>query len=127
MKKTSVLLADRHPALVESLRDLLKIMFDAVVIVSDEDSLIETLDRFDPDLVVVDLEMSVTGEQNVASLLNRYDSELKFIVLSTREGREVMEKCKRSGASGYILKRSSAGNLIRAVETVQNGGTFFSA
>ena len=63
MKKTSALLADRHPALVESLRDLLKIMFDAVVIVSDEDSLIETLDRFDPDLVVVDLEMSVTGNR----------------------------------------------------------------
>jgi DNA-binding NarL/FixJ family response regulator len=127
MKKTSVLLADRHPALVESLRDLLETMFETVVIVSNEKSLIETLDRFGPDLVVVDLEMSVTGVQNVADLLNRYDPELKFIVLSTHEGREVMEKCKSSGASGYILKRSSAGNLIKAVEAVQNGGMFFSA
>ena len=53
MKKTSVLLADRHPALVESLRDLLETMFETVVIVSNEKSLIETLDRFGPDLVVV--------------------------------------------------------------------------
>ena len=105
MKKTSVLLVDRHPALVESLRDLLKAMFDTVVMVSDEKSLIETLDRFGPDLVVVDLEMFVTGEQNVVNLLNRYDPELKFIVLSTHEGREVMEKCKSSGASGYLLTR----------------------
>ena len=127
MKKTSVLLADRHPALVESLRDLLETMFETVVIVSNEKSLIETLDRFGPDLVVVDLEMSVTGEQNVASLLNRYDPELKFIVLSTHEGTEVMENCKSSGASGYILKRSSAENLIKAVEAVQNGDTLFSA
>ena len=127
MKKTSVLLVDRHPALVESIRDLLKAMFDTVVMVSDETSLIETLDRFGPDLVVVDLEMFVTREQNVVNLLNRYDPELKFIVLSTHEGREVMEKCKSSGASGYILKRSSAENLIKAVEAVQNGGTFFSA
>ena len=127
MKKTSVLLVDRHPALVESIRDLLKAMFDTVVMVSDEKSLIETLDRFGPDLVVVDLKMPVTGEQNVANLLNRYDPELKFIVLSTHEGREMMEKCKSSGASGYILKRSSAGNLVKAVEAVQNGGTFFSA
>jgi DNA-binding NarL/FixJ family response regulator len=94
--------------------------------VSDEESLIETLDRFDPDLVVVDLGMPVTRDQNVADLLNRYDPELKFIVLSTHEGREVMERCKSSGASGYILKRSSAGNLIKAVETVENGDTFFS-
>ena len=127
MKKTSVLLADRHPALVESLRDLLETMFETVVIVSNEKSLIETLDRFGPDLVVVDLELFVTRGQNVVNLLNRYDPELKFIVLSTHEGTEVMENCKSSGASGYILKRSSAENLIKAVEAVQNGGTFFSA
>lgn len=127
MKKTSVLLVDRHPALVESIRDLLKAMFDTVVMVSDENSLIETLDRFGPDIVVVDLKMPVTGEQDVANLLNRYDPELKYIVLSTHEGREMMEKCKASGASGYILKRSSAGSLVKAVEAVQNGGTFFSA
>ena len=127
MKKTSVLLADRHPALTESIRDLLETLFDTVVMVSDEKSLIETLHRFGPDLVIVDLEMPVTEVQNVANLLNRYDSELKFIVLSTYEGREVMGKCISSGASGYILKRSSAENLIKAVEAVQNGGTFFSA
>ena len=127
MKKTSVIFADRHPALVESIRDLLETLFDTVVMVSNEESLIGTLDRFTPDLVVVDLAMSVTRAQNVADLLNRYDPELKFIVLSTFEGREVMENCKSSGASGYILKRSSAGNLIKAVEAVQNGGTFFSA
>ena len=127
MKKTSVLLADRHPALTESIRNLLETLFDTVVMVSDEKSLLETLNRFGPDLVVVDLEMPVTGVQNVANLLNRYDPELKFIVLSTHEGRAVMEKCKTCGASGYILKRSSAENLIKAVAVVQNGGTFFSA
>ena len=126
MKKTSVLLADRHPSLVEGLRNLLETMFDTVVMVSNEKSLIETLDRFDPDLVIVDLGMPVTRAQNVADLLNRYDPELKFIVLSTHEERKVMESCKFSGASGYILKRSSADNLIKAVEAVQNGGTFFS-
>jgi DNA-binding NarL/FixJ family response regulator len=126
MRKTSVLLADRHPAMVESLRNLLETMFDTVVMVSDEESLIETLDRFAPDLVIVDLGMPVTRDQNVADFLNRYDPELRFIVLSTHEGREVMEACKSSGASGYILKRSSAENLIKAVEAVQSGGTFFS-
>jgi DNA-binding NarL/FixJ family response regulator len=92
MKKTSVLLVDRHPALVESIRDLLETLFDTVVMVSDERSLIETLYRFDPDLVVVDLFLPVSQEQNVAALLNRYDPELKFIVLSDHEGREVMRR-----------------------------------
>lgn len=126
MKKTSVLLADRHPSLVESIRDLLETLFDTVIMVSDDKSLIDTLDRFDPDLVVVDLSLPVTQAQNVAALLNRHDPKLKFIVLSNNEEREVMERCRSLGASGYLLKRSSAGNLITAVEAVQNGGTFFS-
>jgi DNA-binding NarL/FixJ family response regulator len=126
MKKTSVLLADRHPALVESIRDLLGVLFDTVVMVSDEKSLIEALDRFDPDFVVADLALPVTGAENVAALLNQHSPVLKFIVLSDIEGRQVMENCKASGASGYILKRSSAKNLIKAVEEVQKGGTYFS-
>jgi DNA-binding NarL/FixJ family response regulator len=126
MKNTSVLIVDRHPALMEGLRDLLETMFHSVIIVSDERSLLDMLDRFAPDIVVVDLELPVKGTQNVADLLNRYDPEVKFIVLSTHEGREIMERCKSSGASGYILKRSSAELLIKAVEAVQDGGTFFS-
>ncbi len=126
MKKTSVLLADRHPALVESIRDLLGTLFDTVVMVSDEKSLIETLDRFKPDLVVVDLAVSEAYAENVAALLHRHDPELKFIILSNHEGKEVMENCIASGASGYILKRSSARDLIEAVEQVQKGSTYFS-
>ena len=126
MKKTSVLLADRNPALVESIRDLLGSMFDTVVMVSDENSLIETLNRFGPDLVIVDLEMPVTRVQNVASLLNQFNPEQKFIVLINHKGSELIDICKSSGALGCILKHSSADNLIKAVEAVQNGGTFFS-
>jgi len=126
MKQTSVLLADRHPALMESIRDLLGALFDTVVMVSDEKSLVETLSRFNPDLVVAALAIPVTGAENVASLLNKYDPEIKFIILGDHEEREVMESCKRSGASGYILKRSSARDLIKAVEAVQNGNTYFS-
>ena len=125
MKKTSVLLADRHPALMESIRDLLETMFETVLMVSDENSLVNTLERFIPDLVIVDLELPVTGEQNVVTLLNRYDSGLKFIVLSTQEGTEMIKYCKSSGASGYLLKRSSAEDLINAVEAIQNGGGYF--
>lgn len=126
MKKSSVLLVDRHPALVESIRDLLKTMFDTVVMVSDEDSLLEVLNRLAPDLVVADLSVSVTQAPSVVALLNKYDSELKFIVLSTYEERKVMDNCMSSGASGYVLKRLAGRNLINAVEEVQKGGKYVS-
>jgi DNA-binding NarL/FixJ family response regulator len=125
MKRTSVLLADKHLAMVESIRDLLKTMFETVVMVSDEHSLIDALDRFHPDVVVVDLDMAVAGVKDVASMLNQHDPKIKFVVLSTNEEKEVMEKCRSSGASGCILKRSSARRLIEAMEAAQKGDTYF--
>ena len=126
MKKTIVLLAVRHPAMMEGIRGLLETMFDSVVMVSDDISLLETLARLDPDLVVVDLSLDVTRESYVAVLLNRYDPELKFIVLSTHEEYEIMEKCMSSGASAYVLKRSAGRDLGKAVDEVLKGATFVS-
>ena len=128
MKKTVnvVLLAIRYPAMLEGIRGLLETMFGSVAMVSDERSLLETLGKLDPDLVVVDLSFHVVRESNVAILLNRYDTKLKFIVLSTYEEREIMENCMSSGASGYVLKRSAGRDLGEAVEEVLKGDTFAS-
>ena len=126
MEKTCVLLAIRHPAMMEGISGLLETMFDSVAVVSDEISLLETLARLDPDLIVVDLSLDVTQEPDVAVLLNRYDPELKFIVLSTHEGWEIMEKCMLSGAAAYVLKRSADRDLGKAVDEVLKGGTFVS-
>ena len=125
MKNTSVILADRHPALVESIRELLDNLFDTVMMVSDEKSLIGTLERLDPNLIVADLAMPVTRAQNVAALLNEYYPDSKLIVLGNHDETEVTEGLKSMGASGYILKRSAARDLEKAVGAVIEGGTYF--
>jgi DNA-binding NarL/FixJ family response regulator len=112
--------------MMEGIRGLLESLFDSVVMVSDEMSLSETLARLDPDLAVVDLSLDISQASDVAVLLCRYDSDLKFIVLSTHEECEIAEKCMSSGASGYVLKRSAGEDLARAVDEVLKGGTFVS-
>ena len=112
--------------MMEGIRGLLETLFDSVVMVSDEISLLDTLARLDPDLVVVDLSLEVLQASDVTILLNRYDSGLKFIVLSTHEEYEIGEKCMSSGASGYVFKRSAGEDLMQAVDEVLKGGTFVS-
>jgi len=124
MKKRIVLLADSHPAMLEGIRGLLETVFDSVVMVSDEESLMEALPRLDPDLVVVDQSLRVAQESNVITLLHKFDLELKIIALSIYERPELMKQCMSSGASGYVLKRSAAKDLFKAVEEVLRGGTF---
>jgi DNA-binding NarL/FixJ family response regulator len=123
MKKRSVILADRHQNLLEGIRGLLETLFDYVVMVADENSLLETIDRIRPDLVIIDLSLPVTGEPNVVLLLRKYDPGLKFIVLSVYDDPSVSEQCLSLGASGFVLKRSIATDLIPSITEVLRGGT----
>jgi DNA-binding NarL/FixJ family response regulator len=127
MKTGTVLLADRHAATLDSIRGLLKTKFNSIVMVSDEKSLTEMLPKIDPDLVLLDQSFIVAWAPDVVSLVNKFDSELKIIVLSTYEEPEYMKQCMLSGASGYILKRSAAKEIIQAIEKVLSGGTYITS
>jgi DNA-binding NarL/FixJ family response regulator len=126
MKKRSVILADRHQNLLEGIRGLLESMFDYVVMVGDEKSLLETIDRIRPDLVVIDLSFPITREPNVVLRLRKYDQWLRFIVLSVHDDQTVVAQCLSSGASGFVLKRSIATDLVPAVMEVLQGRTYVS-
>ena len=124
MKKRTVLVADRHMATLDSIRGLLKTKFNSIVMVSDETSLTEMLPKINPDLVLLDQSFRVTQAPDVATLVKKFDPGLKIIVLSTYEEPEYMQQCMSSGASGYILKRSAAKEIIKAIEKVLGGGTY---
>jgi DNA-binding NarL/FixJ family response regulator len=126
IKKRGVILADRHQNLLEGIRGLLETMFDYVVMVADENSLLEAIDRVRPDLVIIDLSLPTTGEPNAVLRLRKYDPWLRFIVLSVHDDQTVLARCLSSAASGFVLKRSIATDLVPAVTEVLQGGTYVS-
>ena len=126
MKQGRVLLADSHQNMLFGVKDLLEKMFEVVLMVADEKSLVEAADKLRPELIVVDLSMPVSKEVNVARTLGKANSGLKFIILSVHDERMVAEECLAAGASGYVLKRTASEDLVPAVEKVLGGGTYVS-
>ncbi|MFQ5960680.1 MAG: response regulator transcription factor [Candidatus Methylomirabilales bacterium] len=126
MKQGRVLVADRHQNMLEGIRGLLETMFEAVVMVADEQSLLEAAEKLKPDLVVVDLSMPVSEEVNVARRLKTRYPELKLIILSVHDEPTVVKETLATGALGFVLKRSAATDLIPAVEEVRQGRTYVS-
>ena len=63
-----VVLAARHQRLAEGLRDLLASVYDRVVVVSDEGSLVEVAARLKPQLAVISLSL---GTGDIIGLLRR--------------------------------------------------------
>jgi two-component system secretion response regulator SsrB len=116
-----VLLADRHHGLTEGVRGLLETMFNAVVMVADEISLLESAERLKPALAVVDLSLA-RGESTLwLGRLRARCPGLKLIVLSVHDEPSARRAAMDAGADAFVLKRSIATELLPAVDSVMGG------
>jgi two-component system secretion response regulator SsrB len=112
--------------MLDAVRRLLDGRFKTTVMVADEPSLLETVGRINPDLVVVDLSLPVSGCANVLStLFERYPGQ-KAIVLSVHDEEPAVARAVGAGAAGFVLKRRVAIDLIAAVDAVLGGETYVS-
>jgi two-component system secretion response regulator SsrB len=116
-----VLLADRHHGVTEGMRGLLESTFDAVVMVADVASLLESAERLKPKIAVVDLSLERgEGLQWLPRLRSRCP-EVKLIVLSVHDENSVRRAALEAGANGFVLKRAVATELLPMVDALLAG------
>ena len=121
-----VLLADRHHGLTEGVRGLLESAFDAVVMVADEASLLQSAERLQPTVAVVDLSLARgEGLQWLPRLRSRCPG-LKLIVLSVHDQPSVCRAAVEAGADAFVLKRAIVTDLLSAIDAVQAGRSYVS-
>lgn len=127
MKYGRVILADSHLNMLGGVHSLLEALFETVLMVADERSLMDAIAEFKPCLAVVDLSLPDAGEVNIAKrLLERYPG-LRLIVLSVHDEPAVATRVLQLGVAGFVLKRTAATDLVPAVREVLRGGAYASA
>lgn len=113
-----VLLAGRNPLLAEGIRGLLQPAFDAVVMVADHASLVESAVRLGPGLVILDLAL---GHGDLAGLIGRLRAaspSLKVLVLGMHDELCVAAATIRAGADAFVVTRDIATKLVPAVSAL---------
>src|SRR5436309_14722183 len=90
VKHGRVLLADSHLGMLGGVHSLFDSLFETVLMVADERSLVDAITTFKPDLVVVDLSLPGEGEANIARRLRAHYADLSLIVLSVHHEPTVM-------------------------------------
>lgn len=120
------LLADRHHGLTEGIRGLLETVFEAVVMVADEASLLESAERLQPTLAVVDICLAHDSRLGWLRKLRARCPELKIIVLSVHDEPSVCQSVLEVGTQGFVLKRALATELLPAVDAVLDGQPYIS-
>lgn len=75
-----------------------------------------------PDVVLMDVRMpEVDGIRATEQLLTTLDPPPRVLVVTTFENDSYVYEALRAGAHGFLLKRSSAEELVRAVRLVAEG------
>lgn len=126
MQCKCLILADRHLGVLEGSQSLLRDLFDSVVMVSDEPSLIEAAAGLRPQLVILDLSLSTNQEPCIAERLLKSNPSLRVVVLSSHDEQSVAERLMAAGAAGFVVKQSIGTDLLPAVRKVIAGGTYIS-
>ena len=116
-----VLLADRHHGLSEGIRGLLESEFEAVVMVADETSLLESAARLQPNVVVADLALAQGESFGWLRRLLARCPESRVIVLSAHDESSVVQAALAAGAVGFVLKREIATKLLPTIEAAVSG------
>ena len=126
MTKLRIVLADDHAVVREGMKTLISAQADMEVVgeAADGPSTVALVEKLDPDIVVVDVSMPGLNGAEVTKSLKESRPDRKVLALTVHEDRGYLRLLMGAGASGYVLKRAAADELIRAIRTVADGGTY---
>jgi len=100
---------------------------DIVFHASDGPELIETLKTTEVEVILLDLRMPKMTGLDVLERIRDMDLEVAIVMLSMYGDPVYVSRAIELGASGYLLKSVGQDELVRAIETVADGNSYFQA
>jgi DNA-binding NarL/FixJ family response regulator len=127
-KRIELLLAEDHTVVREGLRTLLEVEGDIAVVGEAETGrqAVAMTRKLRPAVVVMDIAMPVLNGLEATRQIRATVPGTKVLILSAHGDDAYVEQALSAGATGYVLKQTSAHVLCTAVREVCRGGVFFS-
>jgi DNA-binding NarL/FixJ family response regulator len=125
-RKLRVLLAEDQTILREGLKVLIASEPDMEVVgeAGDGEEAVRRVGTARPDIVVMDVSMPRLDGVQATQAIKRANSEVKVLALTVHENKSQIRRVLQAGASGYVVKRSAAEELIQALRTVAAKGVY---
>ncbi len=78
------------------------------------------------DILLLDVYLPDIGEEELLQSIRAVRQDLKIIYLTLLRGTRYIHKLTRHNIQGYVLKNATLDELLTALGSVQNGGSYFS-
>jgi DNA-binding NarL/FixJ family response regulator len=118
-----VRIADDEPLARSGLRAIVGSEPDLQVVGEAEDGVaaVAAARRLVPDVVLMDVRMPRVDGIRATQLLAKFDVPPAVLIVTTFENDEYVYDALRCGARGFLLKRSTADQVVTAIRTVYGG------
>lgn len=125
-RKLRVLLADDHPVVLAGIKSLVAAEGDIDVVgeAVDGNMCIELARELAPDIAVIDVSMPGLAGTALALRMKETCADCRLLTLTVHEDHGYLRQMLEAGVSGYLLKKSAAINLIKAIRIIEAGGLY---
>jgi DNA-binding NarL/FixJ family response regulator len=127
MSKVKLLVVDDHPILRGGIISLFEKVENIEITceAKNGDEAIRCIEKSVPDVVLMDINMDGKLDVTTTETIKQRWPEVKVLAFSMHEEVQVIRRMLKAGASGYILKNAAHQEVLRAIETVMNGGNYY--
>ena len=124
MWRPTVLLIDDHTLVLDAFKKLLEPEFEVVGTASDSQSALALAQDLKPEIIVLDIGMPNLNGLQAGPELKKRLPRTKLIVLTMNEDSEIARESLQSWASGFLLKKSAATELVKAIREALRGRSY---
>ncbi|MBP9151529.1 MAG: response regulator transcription factor [Flavobacteriales bacterium] len=127
MNKVKLLVVDDHPVLRSGIVSLLEKAQNLEVTCEAKNGAeaIKCIENKIPDVVLMDINMDGKLDVTTTETIKQRWPQIKVLAFSMHEEVQVIRRMLKAGASGYILKNAAHQEVLQAIETVMNGGSYY--
>jgi two-component system NarL family response regulator len=118
-----VLIVDDHPMVAEGIQSILE-SYDDIRVVGTCNAARQAIDglaHFDPDVILMDLNMPELGGLTATEIVLERRPGTRILVLSMHDSPEYISSALNHGAMGYILKDVPTDEIKEAIDAVMAG------
>lgn len=119
-------IVDDHPFIRSTVRMILKQEhYEVVAEAEDGATAVQLTREHQPNLIVLDISMPGVDGLDALGRISALKLPLKVLVLTSLSPVFFAMRCMKAGAAGYVSKADDLEELVKAINAIKSGYTFF--
>ena len=92
-----------------------------VAVANNGVSAFEKIAEFQPDLVMIDLELTNICAITMVEIIKERYPQIKTLIISNNQENDLINRAILAGAKGYLAKSTLGKNIIKAIRIINQG------